>query len=1497
MKMKNVADVYKLSPIQAGLLFHSIRDPESGVYFGQYTCTFEGMLEITNFQKAWQQVVERHTALRTVFLWEGLKEPLQVVRQQVELPWQILDWQTLTTAEQQTALENYLQTDRKQGFDLAQAPLLRFALMRLAPNRTQFVWSTHHLLLDGWSTALVIKEVLTIYDGLQRKISLTLKPPKPYRDYIAWLQQQSLSEAEVFWRKMLADFTEPTVLPIQSHVAQTSAYTRKQFTLTTETTLQSLARNNRLTTNTLIQGAWSILLSRYSRQQDVVFGVTMAGRPTDLVDADKRVGLFINTLPARVKLSPENSLESLLKAIQKQQIEVRQYEYSPLIKVQQWSGIPAGQSLFETIVVFENYPALTTTNSSLVVQNIRYTEQSNYPLSLLVVPEHQNLRFILVYDRAIYSDTVIERLLSHLQTILINMTAGLEQSVGQLDILTQQEREQQLVDWNKTRTDYPNNRCIHHLIETQTQTIAVATADGQTLTYAALQQRANQLAHYLQQQGVKPSMLVGLCVERSLEMIIGILGILKAGGAYVPLDPTYPKARLALMITEFANEQTILLTQTKLLSHLPEHQAQIICLDNSDMSQLPTTAPENQTTADDLAYMIYTSGSTGKPKGVLVTHRNLVHATTAREHYYPETFSAFLLLSSFAFDSSMVGLFWSLYQGKTLILPQPDQEKDIEALANLIEKYQVSHTLCVPSLYQLLLTYADPTQLRSLVNVIVAGEACPSDLVEQHFQQLPRTALYNEYGPTEATVWSTVSQLLPSQPITIGQPIANTQIYILDEQQNPVPIGVPGEIYISGEGIAQGYYNQPKITAQCFVPNPFKPNARCYRTGDLARYRSDGHIEFLGRIDQQIKIHGYRIELGEIEAVLNQHPDVQEALVTAHNEQLVAYVKTTQSVSSPEWQTLLAQQLPDYMRPTQVIALEQFPLLPNGKIDRQALPEPTQEISSTDFIAPRNELEQTLADIWAEVLNLDRVSIEDHFLQIGGDSISSIQVVAKARQAGLFFTPKDLFERPQIATLAEIIQIHASAQQQTLIVGEIPLTPIQHWFFEQIKPVPQHWNQAIQLAIPKTVTPTMLHKALQYLCQHHDALRMRFVHSAQGWQQFNQGKDYQVPWQVIDLPLSQQEVAIEQQANQLQSQLDFATSLLQTALFQLGTENRLLIIVHHLIIDHVSWQILLEDLDQLCQQQMSHQSMQLPEKTLAFQDWARQLADDAQSTETAQQLSQWLDFLQQPSTNIPIDFPDRRAENIEATHCIYSTSLNQAQTQALLQEVPKAYQTQINDVLLTALLQTLYTWTGDSSWLFDLESHGRQRDDLDVSRTIGWFTSYFPVVLQMHETESGALLKSVKEQLRQIPQKGLSYGLLRYLSAEPKIKQKLTQLPQADILFDYLGQRQPSARICKIITEANNGLSRSPRNQRRYLLEINACIIEGKLQTNWSYSQALYRQTTIEYLAQSFMTALQALIEHCQLPGVGGFTPSDFAESGLNQTQLDQFIDKITANG
>lgn len=1516
--MENVSDIYKLSPIQSGMLFHVLKEPESGAYFAQYNCILEGDLDASIFQKSWQLVVERHAVLRTMFLWDNVKEPLQIVRKVVDIPWQHLDWKNLSAVEQQSALDSYLETDQQKGFDLSQAPLLRFTLIQMSPNNTQFVWSIHHLLIDGWSSSLLVSEVFSIYEQLLQKKAVQLDPAKPYSEYIAWLQQQNLDEAEGYWRNKLAGFTAPSSLPVghlsENDLSLRSGYSDQHLSLDKETTkkLQNLARSSRLTMNTLIQGTWSILLSRYTHQQDVVFGVTMAGRPTDLAGSDKRVGLFLNTLPARVKLSPDQPLLDLFKDIQEQQLELGKYESTPLVKVQNWSDIPKGQPLFESIVVFENYPAVSNSSRNLSIKNPSYIEHSNYPLSLLIIPDQHNLRFIIVYDRSVYADTVVERLLGHLHTLLDNIAAGLNQSIDQLDILTQQE-QQQLVEWNNTQTDYPKERCIHHLIEAhnESQTVAVVTTNNQSLSYRELHNQANQLAHHLHSLGVKPNTLIGLCVERSIEMIVGILGILKAGGAYVPLDPDYPNQRLASMLLDFADAETVLVTTTGLISNLPEHPARVVCID--DLRELPTTTPKNhilakgltEGSADDLAYMIYTSGSTGEPKGVLVSHRNLVHSTLARVQYYPEALNAFLLLSSFAFDSSVAGIFWCLSQGKTLVLPEPDQEKDIEALSNLIEKFQVSHTLCVPSLYRMILDYADPIKLGSLANVIVAGEACTTDLVAQHFQVLPETVLYNEYGPTEATVWSSVSRLQPTQAITIGRPIANTRVYILDEQQKALPVGVPGELYIAGEGVTQGYYNQLELTEAFFVPDPFcseyfssEPCAKCYRSGDLARYKADGSIEFLGRVDQQIKIHGYRIELGEIETVLKQIPGVLGAVAIARDDQLLAYVKSF-SVSISDCEALLALELPEYMQPNHVVILDEFPLLPNGKTDLQALPEPEQQEPMEGFVAPRSDVEQTLVDIWADVLNLDRVSIEDHFLQIGGDSILSIQIIAKARQKNLFFTPKDLFERPQISRLSELVETRSnSSHPQTQVKGEVPLTPIQHWFFETIKPVLQHWNQAVQLSISKALTPAMVHEVMVYLCQHHDALRMKFVDSTKGWQQFNQGKEFQLPWKVMnlsDLSLLEQEEQIVQTADQLQQEINFSTSLVQAAFFQMGKqiESRLLIIVHHLVIDHVSWTILLEDLERLFQQKISQKTIQLSAKTTSYKDWATQLVDSANNNESSQQLTQWLNFLPETAADVPTDHPDKRSEHIEKNHTIHTVSLDHIQTQELLHKVPKAYQTHINDILLTALLQTLFQWTGDKSWLIDMELHGREQDNIDLSHSVGWFTSYFPVSLYKDEQESGALLKSVKEQLRKIPQKGLSYGGLRYLSAETE----LSKLPQADILFNYLGQtKHPKASVCKVINGAKNGLFRNPDNQRSHLLEINSVISEGILEIHWSYSHALYQQATIESLAQSFLISLQGFIKHCQSPDIGGFTPSDFADSGLNQNQLDQFIDNITKN-
>ena len=917
MKMENVEDIYPLSPTQEGLLFHTLNAPRSGVYFNQYHCLLCGNLNRAAFKQAWQAVVDRHTILRTAFVWEGLDEALQVVRQRVEIPWEHQDWGGLSPVDQQTRLETFLRTDRGRGFELGGAPLMRLALIQLGQDLHQFIWSFHHLLLDGWSMRLALNEVFALYEAFCRGEKLHLKATRPYRDYIAWLQGQNLPEAETFWKQRLKGLTAPTDLKVESGkwkveddddspAALRGSYDEQQTELpeTTTAALGSMARGHRLTLNTLVQGAWTLLLHRYSGENDVVFGATVSGRPADLAGVEDMVGLFINTLPVRVQVSPEASLLPWLKALQTQQVEISQYEASPLVEVQGWSEVPRGQPLFESILVFENHPVDVASPASggLEIRDARYIEQSNYPLAVLVVPG-ERLQLIIIYDSTRFQAATIARMLGHLGTLLEGIAATPEGRLSDsgetedaalcnIPLLTQGERDRLLVEWNQTQADYPKDVSIHRFFEAQageTPNGSAVVFEGTQLTYRELNIRANQLAHRLRSLGVGPGSLVGICMERSLEMIVGMLGTLKAGGAYVPLDPTYPQERLAFMLED--TQAPVLLTQQKLADQLPKHRAHLCCVDTDwrDIAHESDENPASQASSDELAYVIYTSGSTGKPKGVMVTHRNLVHSTSARIIYYPEPVASFLLLSSFAFDSSVAGIFWTLCHGGTLVLPQQGLEQDVGQLATLIDKNQVSHTLCLPSLYRLLLTYVERRQLASLRTVIVAGEACPTDLIEHHNEVLPQTDLYNEYGITEVSVWSTVYKMPPQvvgTHIPIGRPIANTQIYLLDAYLQPVPIGVPGEMYIGGDGLTPGYLNRPDLTAEKFIRHPFSsnPEASLYKTGDLARYLPDGNIEFLGRIDQQVKIRGYRIELEEIEEALKQHPALRDAAVIARDE-------------------------------------------------------------------------------------------------------------------------------------------------------------------------------------------------------------------------------------------------------------------------------------------------------------------------------------------------------------------------------------------------------------------------------------------------------------------------------------------------------------------------------------------------------------------------------------------------------------------------------------
>jgi amino acid adenylation domain-containing protein len=1045
--------------MQQGILFHTLLAPNSGAYMPQVCLTLAGYLDTSLLKQAWEQVLAEHQALRAAFHWENRDKPFQVVYRQVNMPWEYKDWRKFSSDEQQTLLENFLEAERKQGFDLKKPPLMRLNLLQLAEEKYQLVWTQHHLILDGWSSGLIIKEVFERYNALHQGQDLSLPVSRPYGDYIAWLKQQDLSTAKKFWQNWLKGFTAPTSLRVERNLSDKDRENKQEeqqrlLAKNTTSALQFLAQQHQLTLNTLVQGAFALLLSRYSDEEDIVFGATCSDRPPTLAGVESMIGLFINTLPVRVHVPRQGFLIPWLQNLQAQQAEVLQYEYSPLLNIQEWSDIPARLPLFETILVFENYPvdiSFAKQERDLRIHEVRSVEWTSFPLTVLVGVGSQ-LSLKIKYNSDRFDAATIARMLGHFQTLLEGIVANPQQRLGELPLLAQTEQRQLLVEWNDTQTDYPQNQGIHELFEAQVEktpdAVAVIFEDRQ-LTYRELNARANQLAFYLQALGIKTEVLVGICLERSLEMVIGILGILKAGGAYVPIDPTYPQERLAFMLAD--TEVPVLLTQERIRETLPVHQAKVIYLDKDweKIAQQAQANPVSQITSNNSVYVIYTSGSTGTPKGVINTHRGLCNRLFWMQEAYQLTATDRVLQKTpFSFDVSVWEFLWTLLNGASLVVARPGGHQDSAYLVKLIASQQITTLHFVPSMLQVFLEEPGLEKCKCLKRVISSGEVLPIEIQKRFFERFD-AELYNLYGPTEAaidvTYWTCQraqdKEHPSSQIVPIGRPIANTQIYLLDSHEQLVPIGVPGEIHIGGEGLARGYLNRPELTAEKFIPNSFINSKfnQLYKTGDLACFLPDGNIEFLGRLDYQIKMRGFRIELGEIEAVLSKHPDVLACAVVARenypmNKHLVAYIQAQrQDAITNELSCFLEEKLPKYMIPEVFVILDKFPLTPNGKLDRKALPAPNgSRINSEEsFVAPHNSAEEKIAAIWMDILKVERVGVYDNFFKLGGNSLLAIRVNSRLRQTFELDLPlRTLFEKPTIAGLAErILTMHMIMQQ------------------------------------------------------------------------------------------------------------------------------------------------------------------------------------------------------------------------------------------------------------------------------------------------------------------------------------------------------------------------------------------------------------------------------------------------------------------------------------
>jgi len=1027
----------------------------------------------------------------------------------------------------------------------------------------------------------------------------------------------------------------------------------------------------------------------------------------------------------------------------------------------------------------------------------------------------------------------------------------------------------------------------------------------QRITYSELNKHANRLARYIRKMGIKAGSFIGVASNRNPEMIASLLAILKAGCVYVPMDPVYPKERLQFIIEDASI--ALILTQKHLQDIFPLHHPPLVYSD----AHLAKTEAENSADlkydfpAECLAYLIYTSGSTGTPKGVSISHKNAAALVQwGRQTFTQEQLKFTLFSTSINFDVSVFELYVPLCSGATIVMAD-----NILQLPEIAQTTEVSLISTVPSAISELIRI---NGIPFSVNTIhLAGEFLSQAVVDQLYKIKSVKNVYDLYGPTEDTVYATFTKRQPNMPPTIGKPVSKTNVYILNAQRDPVPIGVPGELFLSGYGQAQGYHNRPDLTAEKFIPNPFSGKAgdRMYATGDLCRFLDNGSIQYLGRMDHQVKVHGFRIELGEIETVLKKHPHIKDVVVTyieqKDEKKLCAYLVPQEKdiLIIADIRNYLSQHLPHYMIPAIFMNLEALPLTPSGKIDRKALPDPEvkRENLGTSYAAPKNEKQKKLVSIWKAILSAEEIGIRDNFFELGGDSILSIQVIARAKQAGLNITPRQLFENPTIEKLAAVAEqgvvIHA---EQGAVSGDFPATPIQRHFFEQGYTNEHHWNQSVLLKVPQALDVAVLEQVVAKIVEHHDALRLRVKNNPPGRQLYIAEFEQTTPFVSFDLSAIGPETqlkTIAEQAEALQASLDLHRGpIIRVAYFALGgtAADRLLIIIHHLAIDGVSWRILTEDIQLAYAQAVSGQKLTLPPKSTSFKYWAQQLTEFARSKQISEEFEYWRNI---PARNesIPVDFPD--GQNTEGTLQIAADLLSAEKTRQLLQDAPQAYNTLINELLLTALSGAYKRWSGKETLLVALEGHGREDiiENVDISRTVGWFTSLYPVYLKLSGVFTPAeAIKQIKEQIRRIPQKGLGYGLLRYLSGDETVESTLKkQSPQ--IVFNYLGQFEQQINETGAFEATNDlsGAERNLENRREFILDISGSVKNGQLHLQMAYSTALYKEATIREFLSLYMEELRNIIAHCLSVKTKSYTPSDFTDVDLEEDEINNLLDEL----
>jgi amino acid adenylation domain-containing protein/non-ribosomal peptide synthase protein (TIGR01720 family) len=1489
-----LVDILPLSPLQHGLLFHALYDHgRVDAYHVQTSIELTGPLDAARLRAAVDALLQRHPNLGAAFLHQDLEAPLQIIPRAVILPW--LDIDLTDRATQSADLEIILAADQRRPFVPAKPPMLRFMLVRLAPDRHRLVCTHHHLILDGWSMPLLFQELFGLYQhGADAR---ALPRPTPYRDYLAWIGQQDRAATEQVWAEYLADLDAPTrVLPTRPGTGASPEILDSSLSGAQTEALTRLAHRHGLTLNTIIQAAWGLLLAQITGRDDVVFGITVAGRPPELPGVEAMIGLFINTLPLRLRLDPRETLRALMSRLQDQQARLTAHQQIGLSELHRIAG---HAELFNTHLVFENYPvdmsiAEPVPGLRLAAAGNHGGDTSHYPLSLLATPGPQ-LHLQFNYRPDLFDRASIERLAGRLIRVLDALERAPDQAVQRLDVLPAAERIQLLEAFNATDVGYPRNETIQQLFEAQVARTPDAVAvvyDGERLTYGALNAAANHLAHYLIGLGVKPDDRVAICVERSLELVVGLLGILKAGAGYVPLDPAYPVERLAYMLADSA--PVAVLTHAQTADVLDTANATTIDIGAFAAARAhePQHNPVLSTlTARHLAYVIYTSGSTGEPKGVMVERRGLQNLM----RWYLDDLGltacdAVLLVSSYNFDLTQKNIFGPLLVGGRLHLAA--DAFDPRALVRQIQRERITHINLSPSAFYALVDADPDAQLGSLKRVVLGGE--PIQAARLALLLEPRPDFINSYGPTECSDvvgWHRLSRELEryqAAPIPLGRPVRNLRLYILDAAGRPVPIGVAGEIVVGGEGVARGYLNRPDLTAERFVPDPFsdKAGARMYRTGDLGRYLPDGTIEYLGRNDDQVKIRGFRIELGEIEAKLAKHEGVKEAVVMAREDvrgekRLVAYYTPQEQNAAPDAEDLrahLQSQLPEYMVPAAYVRLDSLPLTPNGKLDRKALPAPEADAYATrGYEAPQGEIETAIAGIWQQLLGLAQVGRHDDFFALGGHSLLAVRLISQLRQRfGVELAVGELFAHPQLSALAQAVSLAGRSTVPRIVPvtrdAVLPLSFAQQrlWFLAQMEGGSATYHISAGLRLKGVLERDALQRALDRIVARHEALRTRFaVVDGEAVQRVG-GGDAGFALQVFDLAghaEAERELAtLAEQEAAAAFDLEHG-KLIRGRLVRLGdNEHVLLVTMHHIVSDGWSMSVLTRELGALYRAYLHDEADPLPPLAIQYADyavWQRcWLGGDVLSEQSAY----WRDTLSDAPPLLMLPADRARPAQQDYTGAAIPVAFDEALT-AALKALGQRHGTTLYMTVLAGWAAVLGRLSGQDKVVIGSPAANRVR--AEIEGLIGCFVNTLAVKVDVSgDPTVEVLLQRVKAQT-------LGAQAHQDLPFEQVVEvvrpvRSLSHSPVFQALLSWQNTDAADLELEGLKLEAMASASRTAK----FDVSLDLGEVNGRIQGSLEYATALFDRATaqrylgyLERMLQAMVVDARVAVSGIALPG------------------------------